>query len=186
MSTMRSAPLFSRATPTIARSLLGKYLVRRSGRRTIRARIVDVEAYDGPHDKASHASRGRTSRNAVMFGPPGYWYVYFTYGMHWMLNIVTGKKGYPAAVLIRGVEVDGVRIDGPARTTKFLKIGKKFDGMPANRKTGLWIEGRGTPMHGERIVRSARIGVGYAGPLWSKRKYRFTLNKKAARKYERR
>jgi len=170
----------------VAQGLLGKYLVRRRGRRLIRARIIDVEAYDGPHDKASHASRGKTARNAVMFGPPRFWYVYFTYGMHWMLNIVTGKEGYPAAVLIRGVEVDGVRVNGPARTTKLLKIGREFNGMPANRRTGLWIEGTGKRVRTERIERTARIGVRYAGPAWSKRKYRFVLNKKAARSRERR
>jgi DNA-3-methyladenine glycosylase len=177
MSIMLVDTLFSRSTPTIARFLLGKYLVRRRGTRTIRARIVDVEAYDGPHDKASHASRGKTARNAVMFGPPGRWYVYFTYGMHWMLNVVTGEEGYPAAVLIRGVEVDGVRVNGPARTTKLLGIGKRFNGMPANKRTGLWIEDAGRRVRAERIERSARIGVGYAGPFWSRRKWRFTLER---------
>ena len=69
--------------------------------------ITEVEAYDGPRDKASHASRGLTPRNAPMFGEAGRFYIYFTYGMHWMLNIVTGKRGYPAAVLIRGVQYWG-------------------------------------------------------------------------------
>ena len=109
--------------------------------------IIEVEAYDGFHDKASHAARGKTKRNAPMFGHAGHWYVYFTYGMHWMLNIVTGKKGYPAAVLIRGVN----GIHGPARLTKKLKIDGKFDDLPANRKTGLWIEDGGFRLVGEKI-----------------------------------
>src|SRR3989344_1000157 len=88
---------------TVAHSLLGKYLVRRVNGKTKAYKITETEAYVGPHDKASHAHRGKTKRNEVMFGPPGHWYVYFTYGMHYMLNIVTGRDGYPSAVLIRGI-----------------------------------------------------------------------------------
>jgi DNA-3-methyladenine glycosylase len=169
---------FERSTLTVARGLLGKYLVRRypstgSGRRSrvVAAMITEVEAYDGPHDKASHASRGRTKRNAPMFGPAGYWYVYFTYGMHWMLNIVTGREGYPAAVLIRGVE----NVNGPARVTKFFKIGKGFNNKKARRRTGLWIENRGARISPSYIKRSSRIGVPYAGPLWAKKRWRFHI-----------
>src|SRR3989338_4648093 len=118
---MRSAlpeKFFNRSTLRVARELLGKHLVRRIGKREVARMITEVEAYIGHKDKASHASRGRTERNAPMFGKAGYWYVYFTYGMHWMLNIVTERNGYPAAILIRGVQ----GISGPARITKFLKI----------------------------------------------------------------
>ncbi len=93
----------SKNTVKIAKSLLGKFLVRRHKGKTAAYLITEVEAYDGFQDKASHAHRGRTERNKIMFGPAGYWYVYFTYGVHWMLNIVTGPKDYPAAVLIRAV-----------------------------------------------------------------------------------
>src|SRR3989344_5697076 len=122
---------FERSTLAVAKELLGKYLVRRVRGKEVSGMITETEAYDGFHDKASHASRGKTPRNAPMFGPAGCWYVYFTYGMHWMLNIVTREKGYPAAVLIRGVG----DISGPARVTKRLKIDKKLNGMSASRRS---------------------------------------------------
>ena len=124
---------FDRPTLKVAEELLGKYLVRKYRGREIAAMITEVEAYDGPNDLASHASHGRTERTKIMFGPPGRWYVYFTYGMHWMLNIVTGPEEYPAAILIRAVE----EVNGPARTTKFFKVDKQFNGKTASRKTGL-------------------------------------------------
>lgn len=158
---------FKRATLIVARALLGKYLVRKIGNQRIAVKIMEVEAYDGLRDKASHAFRGKTERNAVMFGEGGHWYVYFVYGMHWMLNIVTGKAGYPAAVLIRGVE----KAAGPAKLTKFLKIDKKFNGKEAALRSGLWIEDRGEIV--STCERAKRIGVDYAGPVWSKKQYRF-------------
>lgn len=164
---------FNRPTLTVARELLGCFLCRRIGERVIRRKISEVEAYDGPMDKASHAHRGETLRNRVMFGNAGVWYVYFTYGMHWMLNIVTGPKGYPAAALIRGVE----GIEGPARVTKFFKIDRKCNATRAARQNGLWIESRDSaPLKGT-IKRTPRVGVAYAGPLWSGKRYRFVLSK---------
>ena len=160
---------FNRPTLTVAKEMLGKYLVRRYRGKTIAAMITEVEAYDGPNDKASHASRGMTPRNGIMFGPAGHWYVYFTYGMHWMLNIVTGREGYPAAVLIRGVE----KTNGPARVTKLFRIDKKMNGKPARKKNGLWIEDRGVRIKRTEIKRTPRIGVHYAGPIWSHKPYRF-------------
>ncbi len=132
--------------------------------------ITEVEAYVGFCDRASHASRGMTPRNRVMFGPPGHWYVYFTYGMHWMLNIVTEREGYPAAILIRGVQ----GISGPGRVTKFFKIDKRFDGKPAARRAGLWIEDRGLKIPRRAIKRSRRIGVEYAG-RWKNKPWRLSL-----------
>lgn len=164
-------PFLNRPAPIVARDLLGKFLVRRHGGREVAAMITETEAYEGPNDKASHASRGKTARNAVMFGPPGVWYVYFTYGMHWMLNVVTGAEGYPAAVLIRGVE----GVNGPARLTKLFSIDKKFNGVFAVPKNNLWIEDRGVRIPKNRIRSSPRIGVAYAGPYWSRKKYRFYL-----------
>ena len=162
---------FNRLTLTVARELLGCFLCRRIGKKVIRLEITEVEAYDGPNDKASHASRGLTKRNAPMWGEAGRWYVYFTYGMHWMLNIVTGSKSYPAAVLIRGTK----EISGPARLTKFLRIDTRFNSKKASRKTGLWIE-RGTPAAQKRVQRPPRIGVEYAGPVWSRKPFRFVLS----------
>jgi DNA-3-methyladenine glycosylase len=161
---------FDKPTLVVAKNLLGKFLVRRRGGKEISLMITEVEAYDGLEDKASHASRGRTERNKVMFGKAGRWYVYFTYGMHWMLNIVIGPKNYPAAILIRGTD----KISGPARITKFLKIDKKFNDKPANRKTRLWIEDRGIKIMPSQIERTKRIGVDYAGK-WANKPYRFKL-----------
>ena len=93
---------FDRPTLTVAEELLGKNLCREVNGEIRRMRICEAEAYDGPDDKACHAHRGKTPRNEVMFGAAGRWYVYLCYGIHWMLNAVTGPADYPAAVLIRG------------------------------------------------------------------------------------
>ncbi len=162
---------FCRDTKKVARELLGMVLVRRWRGKELASLITEVEAYDGFRDRASHASRGRTARNAPMFGPPGYWYVYFTYGMHWMLNIVTREEGYPAAVLIRGITA----VSGPGRLTKFLHIDKKLNGKPAVPATGLWIESRGGELPRRKIKRTPRIGVAYAGEEWAAKKWRFLL-----------
>src|SRR3989344_3265504 len=95
---------FNRKTLAVARDLIGCFLVRRFKGKTFRLKITETEAYIGPHDLASHASKGRTARTEIMFGKAGTLYIYFIYGMYYMLNIVTEKAGYPAAVLIRGVE----------------------------------------------------------------------------------
>jgi DNA-3-methyladenine glycosylase len=109
---------FDRSAEEVAHDLIGCRLNWRSGNRSDSRIITEIEAYTGPDDLASHAARGRTERNAPMFGPPGTFYVYFVYGMHWMLNLVTGPIGFPAAVLIRGVE----GIVGPGRLTKAIGI----------------------------------------------------------------
>lgn len=173
---------FDRDTVLVAEEILGKFLVRKIGQREVALMITEVEVYDGFRDQASHASRGKTKRNEIMFGEAGHWYVYFTYGMHWMLNLVTREEGYPAAILIRGVE----GFDGPAKLTKFLKIDKKINRLPIDKKSGLWVEDRGYKMIGEkihppkfsvgklrRVKKGPRVGVSYAGPVWAKRKLRF-------------
>ncbi|ALM09885.1 MAG TPA: 3-methyladenine DNA glycosylase [Candidatus Peribacter riflensis] len=170
---------FDRPALTVARSLLGKFLVRRRGRKTVAAMITEVEAYDGPLDKACHAHRGQTRRNAVMFGPAGHWYVYFVYGMHWMLNVVTGPVDYPAAVLIRGVgeSFDATQgtWNGPGKLTKALGINGLLNGRQADKTSGLWIEDRGIEVRASSIRRMPRIGVAYAKE-WAKRPYRFVLH----------
>ncbi|MCL4404997.1 MAG: DNA-3-methyladenine glycosylase [Patescibacteria group bacterium] len=163
---------FDEPTLDVARSLLGKYMVRRRGKTEKAYMITEVEAYDGPRDKASHASHGRTPRVEVMFGEAGKLFVYFTYGMHWMLNVVTGPKDYPAAVLVRGVE----GINGPGRVTKKLLVDKKLNGKKAAPSSGLWFEDRGIAIRRSAISRTSRIGVSYAGSYWASRKYRFVLS----------
>ena len=165
------ASFFARPTPAVARDLLGKYIVRRWRGREIALMITEVEAYDGPKDRESHASRGRTARNDVMFGPPGIFYVYFTYGMHWMLNVVTGRRDYPAAVLIRAAG----GVTGPARLTKFLRVGGAQNKTPAARGTGLWFEDRGVRVPRTAIAAMKRVGVDYAGTTWAEKPLRFMM-----------
>lgn len=186
---------FNRPATRVAKELLGKFLVRRWRGRETALMITEVEAYDGPRDLASHASRGLTPRTKIMFGEASRFYIYFTYGMHWLVNIVAGAKGYPAAVLLRGgIAVHhapdvpptpglwraGKRqekvkyISGPARLTKYLKIDKRFNGLAANKKTGLWFEDRGVKIKPRQIIRGKRVGVDYAG-RWAKKLYNFKL-----------
>jgi len=163
---------FDRPADRVARDLLGAWLVVRGpDRRIQRFLVFETEAYLGAHDLACHGSRGLTNRNATMFGPAGHWYVYLCYGMHWMLNIVTGPEGVPAAVLIRGV---GDRV-GPGRVTKALGIDGSFDGRPAARRCGLWLEDSGIAVPRRLFERTPRIGVGYAGE-WAERPLRFVAD----------
>ena len=168
MEKILSTEFFNRPTLEIARELLGTFLVCKRGRKTIAAMITEVEAYVGPKDKASHASRGKTLRTEVMFGKPGYWYVYLIYGMYHCLNIVTEKKEYPAAILIRGVE----GVSGPGRVSKYFGIDRSFNAKSAGRKNGLWIEDRGVKLKPRQIRRGKRIGVEYAG-AWKNKLWRF-------------
>jgi len=167
-STVLQPAFFDRAADTVARDLPGRTLVRRVDGNRIAFVVTEVEAYLGPHDLASHSARGRTARTEVMYGPPGSLYVYFVYGLHWMLNVVTGPIGYPAAVLIRSAG----DASGPGRLTRVLAIDGALNGKPATVETGLWFEaGAGA---GPSIA-SPRIGVDYAGPRWAARKLRFLL-----------
>lgn len=157
-------------TVECARALLGMTIVREFRGRRLEAIITETEAYDGLEDKASHAHRGRTPRNTVMFGPPGRWYVYLCYGLHRMLNVVTGPEGFPAAVLIRGVG----DIHGPGRVTRFLRVSQACSGRTATPHSGLWIEDRGAHVSNESIVARPRIGVDHAKE-WRDVPYRFIL-----------
>lgn len=165
------SPFFNRPTLKVAEELLGKFLVRRWRGKEYAAMITEVEAYDGLEDKASHAHQGKTKRNAPMYGPPGHWYVYFAYGMHWLINITTGPKNYPAAVLIRGVE----GVSGPGRVGKWAHVSGALSGKAANRESGFWIENSEMKIPKSKMRRTPRIGVDYAGLVWSKKRYRFHL-----------
>ena len=167
------AAFFRRPTLLVGRELIGKFLVRRWRGGEHAYMITDVEVYDGPNDKASHASRGRTARNEVMFGPPGVWYVYLVYGMHNMLNIVTREKDYPATILLRGLE----GISGPGCLTAVLHVSRALNKKLAERSFGLWIEDRGVHIPASRVTRTPRIGVSYAGEHWAKKPWRFFLKR---------
>ncbi len=173
-------PFYERPTVEVARELLGKYLVHRTAQGPIIGRIVETEAYVGPEDRASHAWRGRTPRAAIMFGPPGYAYVYLIYGQHHCLNIVTEREGYPAAVLIRAVEPivpeaarAAVIPNGPGKVCRYLEVDRTFNGADLCGSV-LYVEDRGEVLSPECIVAAPRIGVDYAGP-WREKLWRFYI-----------
>ncbi len=161
---------FDRNSILVAKDLIGKFLVRKIGRKTNKYKIIETEAYEGFKDKASKAHRGQTPGNTPMFSGSGTIYVYFTYGMHFMVNIVCGKVGHPAAVLIRGVE----GIVGPGRLTKKLSIDRALNQKILSKKSCLWIEDGKLP-NNQKIIRTPRIGIDSSGPIWSKKLYRFVL-----------
>jgi DNA-3-methyladenine glycosylase len=170
---IKAKELRAKKTVALARWLLGKHLVHRGSAGRVTAHLItEVEAYDGEHDLACHARVGRSRRTEVMYAPGGVWYVYLCYGVHEMLNLVVGPHDWPAAVLIRGT----VGAPGPGRVTKSLHIDRRYNGRPATRKTGLWLEDRGVRVPRRAIRATPRIGVAYAGPVWAAVLWRFVLN----------
>ena len=163
---------FNRPAEEVARDLLGRALVRSNGRASEALIITETEGYLGPHDLACHSARGRTPRTEVMFGPPGTLYIYLVYGLHLMLNVVTGgPAGCGSAVLIRGAG----NAQGPGRLGRALALTLDLNGKATTPETGLWFEERDV-LPG-RIIAGPRIGVDYAGPKWSQRKLRFILRR---------
>jgi len=177
---------YERPTVEVARQLLGKYLVRKHPDGTTVGRIIETEAYVGPEDKACHASRGRTARTEVMFGPAGHAYVYFVYGFHHMLNVVTEGVGVPAAVLIRAVEpVEGITLmkkrrdteeprnlaSGPGKLCEAFSIDRSLNGLDLCGPH-LYAHDAGEPA--PKIVAKPRIGVDYAG-RWKHKPWRFLI-----------
>jgi DNA-3-methyladenine glycosylase len=167
---------FNRPTLTVARSLVGKYLIRCIDGREIAGKIVEVEAYVGSEDKACHASKGRTQRTEVMFGPAGVAYVYLIYGMYHCLNVVTEREEFPSAVLIRAIELDGELIDGPGRLCRSLQINRSLNRMDLTTGESLWFEDRGEAVGRRTVGAYPRIGVDYAG-TWAKKLWRFRLSR---------
>jgi len=166
---------YARPTEQVAKDLLGKHLVHVADGVERRARIVEVEAYIGAHDLASHSSKGVTARTSVMYGQPGHAYVYLIYGMHHCMNVVTEPEGNGAAVLLRAVEpVAGVEGNtrGPGLLCRALGIDKRFNGHDLLSKDFYIAE----PPSGERftIVTRPRIGVAYAGE-WADAPLRFYI-----------
>ncbi len=176
---------FESDTLHVARMLLGKYLVIRHGTSTLSGCISETEAYCGEEDKACHASKGRTARTEVMYGPPGNWYVYMIYGMYHCLNVVTEPVNRPCAVLIRGVvDVKGLpqplKTDGPGKVCKAFGINRSYNSTPAyGSQADMWVEDRGVEIHDNQVIKSPRIGVHYAGEYKDK-PWRFLLSEHPA------
>jgi DNA-3-methyladenine glycosylase len=177
---------YEQNTIDVAKQLLGKYLIRRHPEGDTVGRIVETEAYVGPHDLACHASKGRTARTEVMFGPAGHAYVYFIYGFYNMLNLVTEAKDHPAAVLIRAVEpAQGIELmkerrkssvlrnlaSGPGKICQAFAIDRSLNGADL-RGDILYVEDRGEAI--PRFQSTPRIGVDYAGK-WKNKLYRFVV-----------
>jgi DNA-3-methyladenine glycosylase len=166
---------FDRDTRTVARELLGKWLVRVDRGAPRVGKIVEVEAYLGPHDLAAHSSRGLTERTRVMFGPPGHAYVYFIYGMYHCLNVVTERQGHASAVLLRALEplknLDG-RSSGPGLLCRAMHIDQRFNGHDLLSDNFFIAEPPKTRPF--VIVKRPRIGVDYARH-WAKRHLRFYI-----------
>lgn len=169
---------YARPTAEVARRLLGQVLVSRIGGREVAGRIVETEAYIGPHDPACHAyGHRRTARTETLYGPPGTAYVYFTYGMHWCLNFVTREVGVPQAVLVRALEPGpGVgRCAGPGLVTRALGIDRALNGAPL-QPPDLYVLDDGAPRR--RVHVTPRIGVGGTG-RWEKRLLRYVVDSPA-------
>ena len=166
---------YDRDTVEVAHELLGKHLVHVVAGVERVGRIVEVEAYLGPHDLAAHSSKGLTKRTRVMFGPPGHAYVYLIYGMHWCVNIVTQPEGTASAVLLRALEpVRNVeaRTQGPALLCKAMAIDGRLNGHDLLSDDLYIAQPKEEPPI--RIVKRPRIGVDYAGH-WARRLLRFYI-----------
>jgi DNA-3-methyladenine glycosylase len=158
---------YARDVLEVAPDLIGKLLVvKPAGQNVKRYKITEVEAYRGIDDRACHASKGRTRRTEVMFGEGGRVYVYFVYGMYWMLNIVTGRKDDPQAALIRGVE----GFCGPGKLTRELGIDGSFYGEDLTDSKRIWVE---ESSENSIIITAPRVGIDYAGEPWKSKPWRF-------------
>jgi DNA-3-methyladenine glycosylase len=180
---------FRRPTLDVARSLLGQRLVRIDRGQRLSGWIVETEAYIGQHDLGCHARAGRTERNKTMWGEPGHIYVYFTYGMHWCMNVVTEDENFPAAVLVRGlVPAEGTRrmrarrgegrpvADGPAKLCQALDIDGRWDGYDLCAAKGrLFIE-PGPALRVQWVKRGPRVGLDRVPEPWKSKPWRFRVS----------
>jgi DNA-3-methyladenine glycosylase len=174
-------------TLTVARGLLGARLVRILDGQRLVGIITETEAYIGEEDLGCHAKAGKTKRTAIMYGPPGHAYVYFTYGNHWMLNTVTEREGFPAAVLIRAIEpVEGTEIMlqrrngrdtyGPGKLAQALGIDGTLNGVDlCTQESGLWIEA-GKKIADEDVVTGPRVGLYSVPEPWKSIPWRFRVS----------
>jgi len=181
---------FSQNTIQVARQLLGMKLVRIEGDQRLAGIITETEAYRGEDDQACHARSGRTPRTAVMYGPPGFTYVYFNYGIHWLLNIVTEAQGFPAAVLIRGLEpVEGVEIiaarrkgrpqpqwtDGPAKLCQAFGFGKNHNNLDICQPDAPIFVEIGEAILSSRVTIGPRVGLNKVLEPWKSIPWRFQI-----------
>ena len=186
---------YQRDALDVARDLLGCRLVRIYHGQRLAGLIMETEAYQGEDDLGSHASAGKTPRTSVMYGHPGHAYVYFTYGIHWLLNAVTGKEGTPAAVLIRGIQpVEGQAVmaenrpyhanhsgwtDGPAKLTQAMAVDGTFNKVDlCMKENNLWIE-TGESIPEDIVQRTGRIGLNSVPEPWRSIPWRFVVDKGA-------
>lgn len=189
-----SREFFTRPALVVARQLLGTRLVRIDVDQRLAGLITETEAYSGEDDLGCHCRAGRTARTQVMYGPPGHAYVYFTYGMHWCFNIVVENEGYPAAVLLRAIQIEegqniiasrrtGVPVvhwsDGPAKLTRALNIDKQFNGADlCDPGANLFLE-VGQEFPDGQVVQSPRIGLNNVPEPWKSIPWRFYLRRDA-------
>ena len=177
---------YNRPTLIVARKLVGARLVRILDGVTLVGLITETEAYMSEKDLACHAKAGRTPRTAIMYGEPGHAYVYFTYGNHWMLNAVTEREGFPAAVLIRAIQpVEGVEVMlerrngrdtfGPGKLCQALGITKSENGVDLTDKSGgLWIE-EGVNVPNSLVTKGPRVGLNNTPEPWLSKPWRFLV-----------
>ena len=155
----------------VAPNLLGKILVRKySDGKVERYKITETEAYNGEEDTACHARFGKTKRNEVMYNEGGVTYIYLCYGIHYLLNVVTGQTNYPEAVLIRGIE----KYDGPGKLTKALNITKELNNIDLSISDELWIEDNNEKLE---YITTHRIGIDYADEYYKNINWRFLIKK---------
>ena len=187
-TTILPRQFYAQDTLTVARQLIGARLVRLEGHQRITGIIIETEAYCGEEDLGCHAKAGRTPRTAPMYGPPGYAYVYFTYGNHWMLNTVTRPESQPEAVLIRAIiPIEGLALiesrrgqqprkrwtDGPGKLTQALAITGDFNRVDITMpEAGLYIE-QGVSIPDEYVTRTPRIGLNTVPEPWKSIPWRF-------------
>lgn len=186
---------YERPALELARALLGCRLVRVQSGQRLSGLIMETEAYQGEEDQGCHASAGKTPRTTVMYGPPGHAYVYFTYGMHWMLNAVADREDTPAAVLIRAIRPDegqdlmaGNReknanlsgwTDGPAKLTQAMGISGEFNGADLCSRAGsLWIE-KAERIGDAYVDQTARIGLNSVPEPWKSISWRYVVKEGA-------
>ena len=170
---------YTQSTLQAAKELLGKYIVRKIGNKKLVGKIIETEVYIGPQDKASHAFGGKvTPRNRAEYFVGGHIYIYLVYGMYWQMNISTSGEGKPECVLIRAMEPEEGEIssaNGPGKFCRYLNLDKSFYGKDLTKSKRIWLEDRGEKIKPSQILATKRIGIDYAGPYWSRRKWRFLI-----------